>query len=60
MIRLTVTLAPGKTMPGPGERTSLERSTVRPPRLWQSWLRGQCPPGTDFAGATYTRERVRL
>ncbi len=44
---LTITLSDGAT---------LRRTVTRMPTNWKSWLMRQLPYGTDFQGATFTRQ----
>lgn len=46
MFTLTITLADG---------TAFSHTVKRMPRHWKSWLMQQCPYGTPFQGATFTR-----
>jgi hypothetical protein len=49
MIKLTLTLATG---------TSYSRTVKRIPRYWMSLLMSDAPYGTNYRGATWTRERI--
>jgi hypothetical protein len=47
MQTLTITLADG---------TSHSETVAKMPRHWKSWLMHKLPYGTDFQGATFSRE----
>lgn len=49
MFKLTITLQDG---------TTHSETVAKMPKHWNSWLMHRMPYGTDFQGATFTREEI--
>ena len=48
-VRLSITLADG---------TTRSWDVAKLPQHWKSWVMQHMPYGTDYAGATWARERI--